>query len=351
MYTSLYHCLTRRILPSALAITMVACGESPTEPAQGAAATTRDAANDVAERASAFGNEVGDHVADIATDTTEQVGDVVAQGNEAASDGARKLGAATTDGAQMAQEHAQRSGDTVASAADDVVEETRAAAQAASEWVSDLERPILAQRKEKCAQENGHWAETVDISPCEDGYATVTVDGVSARQECEGDGLGEQLSWQCVHSTAPVVGTYYFNDGPSTPHYLQRFGELVSERTHFLRWNELFWEAAVNHDYCYHHGQITYGYTQKDCDGQLIDDLLALCRSGRGETYPWFDVEVCMQNAQGMYGAVRQCGSDSFNAMNTRVYYPAYQPLFEKLDVPREDEDDARRERIESWTF
>ena len=336
---------------------MAACGDAPPE-VRDVADQTRDATSDVVERTGEFGEDVAEGTEDVANqaadatvDATQQTGSAARQAGDATVGGARDVGDLVADGADKAQAYAEQTGETVASTTNDVADEVSNAARAASDWVSNLERPILQQREEKCAQENGYWVEHVDVSPCENGYATVTVNGSTAKQECEGDGLGQELSWQCVHTTAPVVGTYYFNDGPSTPGYLQRFGELVSDRTHFLRWNDLFWDAAVNHDYCYHHGQITYGYTQKDCDGQMLDDLLAICRSGRGAEHAWFDAETCMQNAQGMYGAVRQFGGDNFGAINTRVAYPKYEPLFDKLGVAREDEDEARRERIESLTF
>ncbi len=306
MFKSFYHALSPLLLPCAITIGLAACGDAPPE-VRDAAQQTRDAAEDLTERTGEFGEDV----AEGAKDVTKQA----------------------------------------ASTTDDVAREASDAAHAASDWVSNLEGPILEQRREKCAQESGFWVEHVEVGACENGSATVTVNETRVEQACEGDGRGQQLSWQCVHTTMPLGGTYYFNDGPSTPDFLQRLGELVSDRTHFLRWNDLFWDAAVNHDYCYHHGQITYGYTQKDCDGQILDDLLAICRSDRGEEHTWFDAETCMQNAQGMFGALRQFGTDNFNAINTYVQYPKYEPLFEKLGVAREDEDDERRNRIESLTF
>jgi hypothetical protein len=329
----------RVLFVSLLTVSIAACGDASRE-IHAADEHTRDVTSDIA-------NDVGDGANELAKGAKE-AGE---EGEKNASEGAQTVRNVAVQGSEHVQNKGQHAADTVVAGAHDVADEAREAAHAASDWGSNLERPILEQRKEKCAQESGSWAEVVDVSACKDGYATVTLDGSSVEQTCEGDGPGQQLTGQCVHKTAPVLGTYYFNDGPSTPHYLQRFGEIVSDRTHFLRWNDLFWEAAVNHDYCYHHGQITYGYTQKDCDGQFIDDLLATCRSGRGDVHDWFDSEVCMQNAQGMYGAVRQFGGDNFDAMNTLVHYPKYTSLFDKLNVMRDKDDDMRREYIESWIF
>ena len=368
MLKSIYLGLSQRLLPCVIALCLAACGEAPPEVRDGAE-RTREAMDDMVERTGEFGEDAVEgtqdaakRAADATADAAQQTGSAARRAGDATVDGAQSAGNAAADGARdtgdlaangakKAQAYAEQAADTVASTTTDVVDEVSNAARAASEWVSDLEQPILEQRREKCEQENGQWAESVTVSACENGYATVTVDGYTDKQECEGSGLGQDLSWQCVHMTAPVVGAYYFNDGPSTPGYLQRFGELVSDRTHFLRWNDLFWDAAVNHDYCYHHGQVTYGYTQKDCDGQMLDDLLAICRSGLGEKHAWFDADACMQNAQGMYGAVRQFGGDNFDSMNTRVAYPKYEPLFDKLGVAREEDDNARRDRIESLTF
>ena len=337
MLSSILHKSYRVLFFCAMSAGLAACGDASRD-LKAAGERTRDATRDVID-------DVGDGTEDVAKDANE----AGLKGGQKTSEGAQEAGKVATEGSKRAKEKGESAADSVASTAHRVADEASEAAHAATDWASNLERPILEQRKEKCAQENGYWAEVVEVSACKDGYATITVDGSSAKQHCEGDGPGQQVTGQCVHRTAPLLGTYYFNDGPSTPHYLQRFGELVSDRTHFLRWNDLFWEAAVNHDYCYHHGQITYGYTQKDCDGQLIDDLLAVCRSGRGDVHEWFDSEICMQNAQGMYGAVRQFGGDSFDAMNTLVHYPKYTPLFDKLNVMRDKDDESRREYIESW--
>ena len=329
-----------RITPGILSFCVIAAGLTACGDAKQDLQTAGDNTRHVT-------SDVLDDVGDGAKDAAGGADDACHRAGDKAAEGLQKTHKAALDSCEEVQKHGDSAADTVASMASDVADQAREAASAASTWASNLERPILEQREEKCAQEHGYWAETVDVTPCENGYATVTVDGSSNKQACEGDGQGQQAVKQCVHQTK--TGAYYFNDGPSTPHYLQRFGELISDRTHFLRWNDLFWEAAVNHDYCYHHGQITYGYAQKDCDEQFIDDLLAVCRSGRGEVHAWFDSEVCMQNAQGMYGAVRQFGGDSFDVMNTRVAYPEYTPMFDKLNVMRERDDQERREYIESW--
>ena len=277
--------------------------------------------------------------------------DAAAQSAEAVIKGSQQAGDYAAEKGSPARETGENTADTVAHTAKDVAGDAYGAAKSAARWADELEKPILEQRERMCREENGYWAEEVWVSACENGHVTVTVDDVETQQDCEGEGPGQVYAWQCVYRTSASSGTYYFNDGPSAPHYLQRFGETISDRTNSIRWNELFWDAAVNHDYCYHHGKVTYNYARKDCDGQLLDDLLAICRSGRGEKYPWFDTDECMSNAQAMFAAVRQFGDDSFNVMNTFVRYPAYAPLFDALDVEREDQDDERRNQIESVTF
>lgn len=36
-------------------------------------------------------------------------------------------------------------------------------------------------------------------------------------------------------------------------------------------------QACITHDYCYRHGNATYGYSQEDCDYRLLDDALRIC--------------------------------------------------------------------------
>ena len=79
-------------------------------------------------------------------------------------------------------------------------------------------------------------------------------------------------------------------------------------------------QACVAHDYCYRHGAATYGYTQADCDGVLLEQAMRLCvfieaaRRGGGrdkETARQVQDE-CRPRARTIVLGVRVGGAGSF---------------------------------------
>lgn len=287
----------------------------------------------------------GEGAEDIARrgeDIAQQVADSVEEGASDVAEAAQDAGADTSRAAQRA---ASTVAQMFTEATDSVQQLLDDGAQALGQWVNG---PPLAQRRQKCAEENGMFMESVHIDPCVDSRTRIGVGDLAYDQACEGPTTGDTLEWQCVHIARD--GQPYFNDGPSVPHVLQRMGELISERVNFLLWNSIFWEAAVNHDYCYHHGATTYGYDQPTCDGQFIDDLMALCLSNPDSDAAWFSEDDCISNAHGMYAAVRSCGGDSYSIMNTRVAYPTYEPMYRKLGLKEQPKDEAMRRMIEDYT-
>jgi len=56
---------------------------------------------------------------------------------------------------------------------------------------------------------------------------------------------------------------------------------------------EQFRQACIRHDYCYRHGQATYGFSREDCDEQLGASMLKLCKSiNRKEKVHWCDLRA-----------------------------------------------------------
>lgn len=200
-------------------------------------------------------------------------------------------------------------------------------------WVN---QEPLAQRHAKCDAENGIWIRRVEVSACKEGRVTITLahpndDSVTQVQHCV-SGRGSSLEWQCMHEDSG--GLVYFNDGPSTPHLLQTVSGHLDEKLDQLRWNGVFWRAAVNHDYCYHHNGSTYGFEKNDCDQQFFVDLTAIClQEPLQREHDWFDEAICKRQAAAMYHAVQKGGNEAWEAMDTAVAYPEWRPLWQEFGM------------------
>ena len=207
-----------------------------------------------------------------------------------------------------------------------------------------INRRPLELRRFMCEQERGTWVDAIDVGPCVGGRAELTIGARQQSQACEGERQGASFADQCLHISSD--GAWYFNDGPSVPHM------LVAIDTEILQWSEIFWDAAVNHDYCYHHGAATYGYGRDICDAQILDDLLAICEAGfpsgeEGlEASSSFNREACGKQAHRAYMALVYGGEDNFAAMNTRVNYPAYRPMWRQRGLPGKVADEKMRQTI-----
>lgn len=73
------------------------------------------------------------------------------------------------------------------------------------------------------------------------------------------------------------------------------------------KWNAIFHDACVRHDYCYVYGNMTYGKTQKQCDEALYQDMKTICKNRHGND------PNCYKNATAYYGGVRGWGDDHFH--------------------------------------
>ena len=150
-------------------------------------------------------------------------------------------------------------------------------------------------------------------------------------QPC-GDGTGGAYPLQCAHQDPQ--GLWYWNDGPSVPAWLQAVGPSISDKFDPAKWTYLAWDAAVNHDTCYHHNGATFGYDKDACDGQFFADLSALCAADKYRDISWFTKENCQVNAAAMFAAVQVAGQAPWAIMNSEVHYPAYVPQWQQLGLP-----------------
>ncbi|MDX4008846.1 hypothetical protein QYP00_20055, partial [Pseudomonas aeruginosa] len=67
-------------------------------------------------------------------------------------------------------------------------------------------------------------------------------------------------------------------------------------------------QACAFHDYCYRHGNATYGYSQADCDFMLQQQAFRLCKY----INPEHSIDSCETNARKVTLGVRLGGFGSF---------------------------------------
>jgi hypothetical protein len=105
-------------------------------------------------------------------------------------------------------------------------------------------------------------------------------------------------------------------------------------------------QACLFHDYCYRHGNATYGYTQADCDYMLQEHAYRICRQiclrddedGSCKSDPG-EIEACDTDAKKVLLGVWIFGSKAFHSANPRDPTARASPYFEFDPLP-----DPRRE-------
>lgn len=241
--------------------------------------------------------------------------------------------------AQTVGEKATDAKDSTVSKAEDVKDGAQDKAEHLGQQVDDwVNKEPLRQRREACDKENGQWVELLEVSACEDGVVSLVIDGEQQTQSCV-DGEGDTFEKQCLHRADD--GQAYFNDGPSVPNLLQRVSGSLADRSNMLHYNELFWAAGVNHDYCYHHGNAAYNFTQEDCDRQYLTDLSAVCSLDSHYNNHWFRKKNCRAFAGMHYVAVRTQGNPAYRALNSLVKYPEWVPLWVTYGMDEDPTDDT----------
>ena len=214
------------------------------------------------------------------------------------------------------------------------------------EWTAQMPEQRL---RDKCTQSGGTLIDTLTVGPCTGGRVHLTPSGELAEQDQDcASGTGGAYGLQCVQTDAQ--GLLYWQDGPSVPNWLQAVGPSISEKFDPARWTFVAWDAAVNHDYCYHHNGSTYGYGKADCDQQFFADLSALCASDTYKDQSWFTRENCRVNAAAMFAAVQVAGDAPWNIMDSHVQYPDYAPLWKTLGLDADVSDPVIKELADRFT-
>ena len=83
------------------------------------------------------------------------------------------------------------------------------------------------------------------------------------------------------------------------------------------RYSDYFYPACEQHDYCYRHGEATYGKTRAACDGEFLLDMQALCEPDT--MLEWMvraggDYAECSLVAIEFHQAVQRYGADRFRS-------------------------------------
>ena len=193
--------------------------------------------------------------------------------------------------------------------------------------LDEADERALQVRRDRCEAEKGVFIDDLTVTECIDGKFTISLGDEGWEQDCaSGDGM--EYEHQCVHYNTD--GKIYFNDGPSAPTLPQALTVLLGEEVSNWRWNQEFWPAGVNHDYCYHHNPSTYGKSQYDCDMEFYADMKAICSVQETPE----DRDGCRANAVVSTLAVRVAGKPFYEAMDTLTQYPDWVPQWKVLGLP-----------------
>lgn len=102
------------------------------------------------------------------------------------------------------------------------------------------------------------------------------------------------------------------------------FIALASEsHSHY---EDKFYDACAQHDYCYRHGQTTYGADRPSCDAEFLVDMQNLCPNpavgSLGKVLEVFDDSLdsratCLSVADDYHAAVRRYGEKRFETTNS----------------------------------
>jgi hypothetical protein len=104
--------------------------------------------------------------------------------------------------------------------------------------------------------------------------------------------------------------------------------ELIGEIGYYKEYRNKFHKSCEQHDYCYRHGQTTYGLDQQDCDDRFYTDMLGQCGPAGGilglleAAGDVTEPAKCRLAADQFYAAVQRYGAKAFRT--TTSTYCAY---------------------------
>jgi hypothetical protein len=178
----------------------------------------------------------------------------------------------------------------------------------------------LEDRKQICKETGGTFTSSLEVSACQSGDAVLSPaadSGLPTQYQSCDRGNGYTYSNVCVYNDAD--GSYYWDDGPSIPGTANN----TLPGSVYYNYIVLFWPAGQWHDYCYHHGQITYGYDKNECDSRFYSLIFSLCTEDTklSNKLSWYYAANCVQAAQLAREAVEKFGDSAFSYVSTVVYF------------------------------
>ncbi|MEM7276772.1 MAG: hypothetical protein AAF385_01495 [Pseudomonadota bacterium] len=117
----------------------------------------------------------------------------------------------------------------------------------------------------------------------------------------------------------------------------------IASESH-AHYEEKFYDACAQHDYCYRHGYASYGTDRESCDENFLVDMQALCPqaavTGVGKVFEALDGSLdsrhtCLGVAKDYYGAVRRYGEKKFlTETSTFCAYDGPNQLLQRASGP-----------------
>jgi len=112
-----------------------------------------------------------------------------------------------------------------------------------------------------------------------------------------------------------------------------------------------FRQGCVSHDYCYRHGSATYGYTQADCDFNLLEHSFRTCIQIYDVGWVLFPhsyagtktIEICRARAREVLLGVRIGGHGSFRSRDESSYFE-----FDPMPIHADDYTVGRLARLDA---
>lgn len=86
---------------------------------------------------------------------------------------------------------------------------------------------------------------------------------------------------------------------------------------HTIYYSDKFAKPCVQHDYCYRHGQKTYGLTRLQCDSKFYDGMKSQCAKMSWWDYLTGRKPACYAASTEFYNAVRQFGESSYKGTSS----------------------------------
>lgn len=138
-------------------------------------------------------------------------------------------------------------------------------------------------------------------------FFLLTTAQASVEELCQEVGGTIQKGYKCPDTSFPLLskvcffkndyGDTHFTDGCTGPSGGHR---------------DLFSKACLKHDLCYHHEPATSGKTQKQCDREFLENMLAACVDAKS-------YRRCERWAKVMYRTLRVFGGLAYRCDNTPV--------------------------------